>query len=158
MPKQVVVVIKRRGRKRGLGAACYHSYIQKSHDYWVWRVEWLYKLDADTREKREVERSQIETTRKIAELRQRERKEEEKLREEIISDIICGRRTIDRQTYSYAGTTAHRMFEFLSHLAREEEKKSGRGMDMRPWWFEDILEDYEFWDFDHSPRKRKWWR
>jgi len=51
MPKQVVVVIKRRGRKRGLGAACYHSYIQKSHDYWVWRVEWLYKLDADTREK-----------------------------------------------------------------------------------------------------------
>jgi hypothetical protein len=156
MPRKVVVVIRRRGRKRGLGAACYHSYIQKSHEYWVWRVEWLYKLDAEMRTKKEAERSQIEASRKIDEQRQREREEEKKLREEIIPDIICGRRKIDRGTYAYAGTTGHRMFKFLSSLAREEEKKDGREMGMRLWWFEDILEDYEFWDFDHSPRKRKW--
>lgn len=118
-----VVVIKRRGKRRGLGGACYHSYIPESHDFWIRRIDLLHLFGAEAQAKKEAERRQIETSRKIKEQQDRTWEEELKQRKEIIRDILHGRRKIDRQTYSIARSIEHQSIEYLRYLMKREEEK-----------------------------------
>jgi hypothetical protein len=161
MPKQVVEISWRAGFAAKKG--CYHSYLPKSHERWIAKIDqregkraWNEAKKERRRQQIEEERKEIETARRVREQRAREWEKEKKLRDEIIRDIIHGRRRIDRTTHEIARNTNHWAFEFLSRLMEETEKKYEWGT--LPWWVREFLEQYEYWDFDHPPRKRKWWR
>ncbi|MDD5490103.1 MAG: hypothetical protein PHP25_05500 [Candidatus Moranbacteria bacterium] len=162
MQKQVVEISW--GECFAAQKSCYHSYLRKSHERWMKKIErqevkraWAEARKARIRQRIEEEKAEIEEARLIKEQQECEWQCEKRLREDIIRDVIGGKRPIDHYTYGVAETIDHPALGLLSHLMMEEFNRNISERDVL-WRIHEFFEMNELWDFVHPPRKRKWWR
>jgi hypothetical protein len=158
--KKKVVAIQQSGNGRrwqNFNTACYHSYIPASHRLWLRKIDRLEEKRANKQKRLEAKQIFLEQQQRAKQVwEERQRKHEEELERQltIVTDVLQGLREPDGMIYGYtvdllhAGKICREKYRSARelvriHAERKEEWKK----------FQEQAEPYEFWDFDHPPRK-----